>query len=591
MIDPNYKDAWNNKGVALDDQGKYEEAIECYERALEIDPNDKDAWNNKGVALRKQGKYEEAIECYERALEIDPNDKDVIKNKEYLLYQIKKDEKIKELIKRVEKSISDGEIYERINDYKKLKKLGSVIPKEIINEEFKDLPNILELCSKMIKLREMVKNKIKAESMVYETEIPLEEIYNIDFEELGLTINNRNEIIKKSIKSLIIDKKINAKIVIKENILKLNDQIRYSSMVSKKEDKNIEVKRKLKIVNDHFEFYVKIENLDNVLALNNVVVHLILPNSLKERSGKKLVELGRILSNKYATAKFIIECSAICKKGDVINANILYYDKSGDLINIKMEPYPIDRCVYTEGVELTETKIKDLKGKIPEKITYDLPDITIEEIRNKIEKEIDLKSIEVNSSQIQFMGKTLDDEPILVDVSKDKNSLDRFFLKIYGKKENQIGIGEILLCILHELYNIKEMEAEALIGIEKLSDGLAYLVTLTNDTYDQVKINRNIVYLIKENASEKVLKRVFRNIEKLVRKEYLKEDQVKPILENFTKALEQHILLGKLLDKTKWGKFLDYLKKSFKILLENAFGAVIGGVADKLIKLIESAIN
>ena len=50
-LDPNYKDAWNNKGIALDDQGHYDQAIICYDKAIELDPNYKDAWYNKGVAL------------------------------------------------------------------------------------------------------------------------------------------------------------------------------------------------------------------------------------------------------------------------------------------------------------------------------------------------------------------------------------------------------------------------------------------------------------------------------------------------------------------------------------------------------------
>ncbi len=51
-INPDYADAWINKGVVLENQNKYAETLECYNKALEINPEDVDAWNNKGNVLR-----------------------------------------------------------------------------------------------------------------------------------------------------------------------------------------------------------------------------------------------------------------------------------------------------------------------------------------------------------------------------------------------------------------------------------------------------------------------------------------------------------------------------------------------------------
>jgi large repetitive protein len=42
---------WNNKGVALANQGKYDDAILAYNNAIELDPNFALAWYNKGRAL------------------------------------------------------------------------------------------------------------------------------------------------------------------------------------------------------------------------------------------------------------------------------------------------------------------------------------------------------------------------------------------------------------------------------------------------------------------------------------------------------------------------------------------------------------
>ena len=64
--------AWNNKGLALNSQGKYNESIEAYDEAIKLDPKYANAWNNKGNALQNQGKYDESIEAYDEAIKLDP---------------------------------------------------------------------------------------------------------------------------------------------------------------------------------------------------------------------------------------------------------------------------------------------------------------------------------------------------------------------------------------------------------------------------------------------------------------------------------------------------------------------------------------
>ena len=43
-----------------------------WEKAVEIDPTYAAAWNNLGIAYEQQGKFDEARKAYEKALELDP---------------------------------------------------------------------------------------------------------------------------------------------------------------------------------------------------------------------------------------------------------------------------------------------------------------------------------------------------------------------------------------------------------------------------------------------------------------------------------------------------------------------------------------
>ena len=64
------------KGMSFLEDGKYEEALDCFEKILVSNPDNPDIWNKKGVALRSLGRYDEAIESFNKALEITPRDLD-----------------------------------------------------------------------------------------------------------------------------------------------------------------------------------------------------------------------------------------------------------------------------------------------------------------------------------------------------------------------------------------------------------------------------------------------------------------------------------------------------------------------------------
>ena len=57
------------------DKGQFDNALSSFEQAILLDQNNPDLWNMKGIVLRSLGRYDEAIECFNKSLEIDPRDK------------------------------------------------------------------------------------------------------------------------------------------------------------------------------------------------------------------------------------------------------------------------------------------------------------------------------------------------------------------------------------------------------------------------------------------------------------------------------------------------------------------------------------
>jgi len=64
----------NLKGYALAELGRFDEAVECYDRAIQLKPKEAVFWAMKGHTLKKWGRYEEAIACYRRAIQLKPKD-------------------------------------------------------------------------------------------------------------------------------------------------------------------------------------------------------------------------------------------------------------------------------------------------------------------------------------------------------------------------------------------------------------------------------------------------------------------------------------------------------------------------------------
>jgi len=79
-IKPDHEEAFYNLGNTLIAQKKLEEAAAAYRRALKIKPDYVDALSNLGTAYRQQKKLDEAIDCFERARVLAPEHADLCCN-------------------------------------------------------------------------------------------------------------------------------------------------------------------------------------------------------------------------------------------------------------------------------------------------------------------------------------------------------------------------------------------------------------------------------------------------------------------------------------------------------------------------------
>ena len=68
------------KGQTLAEAGQYPEALQCFKQYLALEPKDAQAWNDTAVVLYCQGKNDESIEHFEKALHLSPDSGQIIWN-------------------------------------------------------------------------------------------------------------------------------------------------------------------------------------------------------------------------------------------------------------------------------------------------------------------------------------------------------------------------------------------------------------------------------------------------------------------------------------------------------------------------------
>jgi tetratricopeptide (TPR) repeat protein len=62
---------WFEKGYKLDESGNYSDAVKAYSKVIELNPQYADAYLNRGLAYCRLGNYQQGIKDYNKAIELD----------------------------------------------------------------------------------------------------------------------------------------------------------------------------------------------------------------------------------------------------------------------------------------------------------------------------------------------------------------------------------------------------------------------------------------------------------------------------------------------------------------------------------------
>lgn len=71
-LNPQYAEAYNNRGNTKTRLGQYAEAIQDYDETIKLNPKLAEAYNNRGNAKAELGQCTEAIQDYDKAIELNP---------------------------------------------------------------------------------------------------------------------------------------------------------------------------------------------------------------------------------------------------------------------------------------------------------------------------------------------------------------------------------------------------------------------------------------------------------------------------------------------------------------------------------------
>ena len=116
-----------NRGNAYFSLGKFEEAIQDYNKAIDLNPNDDLSYSNRGNAYFSLGKFEDAIQDYNKAIDLNPNNASYYNNRGTTFTNLEKyEDAIQDYNKTIDLNPNDnyayfnrGAAFTYLNEYEK----------------------------------------------------------------------------------------------------------------------------------------------------------------------------------------------------------------------------------------------------------------------------------------------------------------------------------------------------------------------------------------------------------------------------------------------------------------------------------------
>ena len=81
ILNPQYADAYNNRGIVKDDLGDFAAAIADYDEAIKLNPKYANAYYNRGIAKDNLGEYAAAAADFSETIRLNPKDADTYYNR------------------------------------------------------------------------------------------------------------------------------------------------------------------------------------------------------------------------------------------------------------------------------------------------------------------------------------------------------------------------------------------------------------------------------------------------------------------------------------------------------------------------------